>query len=72
MQYPIQNYKHLRQISQETGLDYQDLIYKCMRFNINPNGFISTENQRTLSTLFVREGKVNFEIVPSKMNYETN
>ena len=58
----------LEKLARNKGLEISELKKKCVRLGINPNCYITKENEHTLSTYISYEGKMKFEILPSKMN----
>jgi hypothetical protein len=56
--------------SEKSGIPKHLLQAKLVRLGINHNGYVSFANQEYLQEIYIKEGKYEFMLTFSKMNYE--
>lgn len=59
-----------RAFSEKSGIPRYLLDQKLVRLGINHSGYVSFANQEYLQEIYIKEGKENFILTFSKMNYE--
>ena len=59
-----------RAFSEQSGIPRHLLDAKLLRLGINHSGYVSFANQEYLQEIYIREGKDEFILTFSKMNYE--
>ncbi len=58
-----------RAFSEKSGIPRYLLDAKLVRLGINHSGYVSFANQEYLQEIYIKEGKDNFILTFSKMNY---
>lgn len=58
------------EFSERSGIPKHLLQAKLVRLEINHNGYVSFANQEYLQEIYIKEGKDEFILTFSKMNYE--
>ena len=59
-----------RAFSEKSGIPRHLLDAKLVRLGINHSGYVSFANQEYLQEIYIKEGKDEFILTFSKMNYE--
>ena len=59
-----------RAFSEKSGIPRYLLDAKLVRLGINLSGYVSFANQECLQEIYIKEGKENFILTFSKMNYQ--
>jgi hypothetical protein len=66
----IETHSTTRAFSEKSGIPRHLLDAKLVRLGINHSGYVSFTNQEYLQEIYIKEGKDEFILTFSKMNYE--
>lgn len=66
-----ESYSTTREFSERSGIPRHLLDAKLTRLGINHNSYVSFTNQEYLQEIYIKEGKDEFILTFSKMNYES-